>query len=78
MATVTVKCFGVLRIDSKLDPVEMQAANIAEVFEKINSLIETDMKVGYTEALTYINGDLCTSKHQKLHDGDEVWMISAA
>ena len=78
MAMVTVKCFGVLRVDSKIDTVDIESSNIGEVFEKINALIESDMTVSFSQALTYINGDLCTSKHEKLHDGDEVWVISAA
>lgn len=76
MAAVTVKCFGVFRMASKIDTEKMEADNLKDVFEKINALIESDMQLGFSQALTYINGDHCTSKCKKLHDGDEVWLIS--
>lgn len=76
MAAVTVKCFGVFRIDSEIDTENMEADNIKDVFEKINALIESDMHLGFSQALTYVNGDHCTSQRKKLHDDDEVWLIS--
>lgn len=78
MAAVTVKCFGVLRIDSKIGTEKMEADNIKHVFEKINTLMESDMQLAFGEALIYVNGDHCTSKRRKLHDNDEIWLISPA
>ncbi len=78
MAAVTVKCFGVFRMDSEIDRENMEAGSIKDVFEKINALIESDMQLGFNQALTYINGDHCASQRKKLHDGDEVWLISPA
>lgn len=78
MAKVKVKCFGVLRIDSKIDKAEIEAGSIADVFPAISGLIEGDMTVSYDQALVYLNGERCTSKRQKLNDGDEVWLLSPA
>lgn len=78
MAKIFVKCFGILRIDSKIDKSSVEAGNIAEVFLKINELIEGDMTVDFGQALVYLNGERCTSKRQKLKDGDEVWLLSPA
>jgi len=78
MAKIEVKCFGVLRIDSKIAKTSLVAADIAEVFPKISELIEGDMTVEFGQALVYINGERCTSKGKKLNDGDEVWLLSPA
>jgi molybdopterin converting factor small subunit len=78
MAKINVKLFGVLRIDSKIDKANIDVGNIAEVFEKVNDIIEGDMTLSFGEALIYINGDRCTSKGKKLNDGDEVWLLSPA
>lgn len=78
MAKVFVKCFGVLRLDSKISSASVEAADVAEVFPKINELIEGDMTVDFGQALVYLNGERCTSKRQKLKDGDEVWLLSPA
>jgi molybdopterin converting factor small subunit len=78
MAKIDVKCFGVLRIDSKINKASIEAENITGVFPKINELIEGDMTVSFGQALVYLNGERCTSKRQKLNDGDEVWLLSPA
>lgn len=78
MAKVTVKCFGVLRMDSKIDKAEVSAGNVAEVFAAVNELIKEDMTLSFGQSLVYINGERCTSKKGKLSDGDEVWLLSPA
>ena len=78
MAKIDVKCFGVLRIDSKIAKTSLDAEDIADVFPKMNALIEGDMTVEYGQALVYLNGERCTSKRKKLKDGDEVWLLSPA
>ncbi len=78
MAKATVKCFGVLRLDSKIGKAEIEAEKIIDVFDKINELIETGMSISYDDALVYLNGERCKTKNKKLNDGDEVWLISPA
>ncbi len=78
MAEVSVKCFGVLRLDSKIDTAAVDAATVAELFPKVNELIETELAIGFDDALVYINGLRCKSKKQKLNAGDEVWLLSPA
>jgi len=78
MAKVDVKCFGVLRLDSKIDKASIEADNIEDVFEKVNGLIEGDMRISYGDALVYLNSERCESKRKKLKDGDQVWLLSPA
>lgn len=78
MAKVTVKCFGVLRMDSKIDKAEVDAGNVAEVFAAVNELIKEDMTLSFGQSLVYINGERCMSKKGKLKDSDEVWLLSPA
>jgi molybdopterin converting factor small subunit len=73
-----VKCFGVFRIDSKIGTVNIEVDTIKDVFKRINELIESDMNITFGEALIYVNGDQCTSKHKKLNDRDEIWLVSPA
>ncbi|MEI6578021.1 MAG: MoaD/ThiS family protein [Eubacteriales bacterium] len=78
MAKINIKLFGVLRIDAKIDKTTIEADSVAEVFPKISELAEGEMTVSFGEALIYLNGERCTSKRQKLNDGDEVWLLSPA
>ena len=78
MAKVHVKCFGVLRLDSRLEKAEIEAADITGLFLKVNDVIESELKIGYNDALVHVNGERCKSKRQKLNDGDEIWLLSPA
>ena len=54
------------------------AARVADIYDRINDLIEADFKIGPGDALVYINGERCRSNRTKLRDNDEVWLLSPA
>jgi len=78
MAHINVKCFGVIRMDSKIASAAVSATRVADIYDRINDLIEADFKIGPGDALVYINGERCRSNKTKLNDNDEVWLLSPA
>ena len=92
MAKVTVKLFGVLRVDTGLAAAEVSADKLGDVFkyvnDEINELYEERLKddhvaerpdeITFSDAIVYINGKRCPRKGHKLSDGDEIWLMSPA
>lgn len=79
MANVTVKVFGVYRVDSGVKEYECQAERVDEVFATLNSLSKVQpSNINYDSASVFINNAKCKKKKQKLKDGDEIWVMSPA
>ena len=93
MATVTVKLFGVLRVDSGLAAQEVNAARVQDIFGILNDEIEKQFAqraaqspkplekpepLAFKDAIVFINGERCKRKGHALADGDEVWLMSPA
>ena len=92
MAKVTVKLFGVLRVDTGLAAHETHADRLKDVFgyvnEEISRLYEEHKKedpslerpdpVSFSDAIVYINGKRCPKRNRRLEDGDEIWLMSPA
>ena len=72
MAKVTVKLFGVLRLDAGISTVQVDAWYIEDVYDIFNS------KITFRDTLCYINGERCKRKKTSLIDGDEIWIMSPA
>lgn len=92
MAKVTVKLFGVLRVDTGLAASEVSADRLGDIFRFVNEEIaelydehvredhslERPDDISFSDAIVYINGKRCTRKSQRLSDGDEIWLMSPA
>lgn len=72
---ITVKLFGLLRLDSGIREKQMEAASVREVLDGL--LLETDRisKKDLNGCVIMINGKQ-GSKHSKLKDGDQVVLLS--
>lgn len=92
MANVTVKLFGVLRVDTQLPASEITANTVEDIFGILNKkvdeiftekakenprLVHPDL-LSFKDALVFINGDRCSKKKTALNDGDEIWLLSPA
>ena len=92
MATVTVKLFGVLRMDTHLAKETVEIEKIIDLFPSLNAQVDkvyTENKandptlqhpdpLAYKQTVIFINGERCKNKNQKLQDGDEIWLLSPA
>lgn len=92
MADVTIKLFGVLRVDTHLANEQIRASRLGDIFELLNRKVdeiylqnlEKDPSLKHPDALSfkdaiiYINGKRCSKKNQQLSDGDEIWLLSPA
>lgn len=93
MAKITVKLFGVLRVDSGLAAHEISAAKVQDIFGILNGEIEKQFAekvaaspkpltkpepLAFKDAIVFINGERCKKKGHSLADGDEVWLMSPA
>ncbi len=92
MAKVTVKLFGVLRMDTHLAKETVDIEKIIDLFPSLNAQVdkvfaenkEKDPALQHPDPLAYkhtvifINGERCKNKNQKLQDGDEIWLLSPA
>ena len=92
MAKVTVKLFGVLRVDTGLATSEVSANKLGDIFKFVNEEItdiyeerhrddpelERPDAISFSDAIVYINGKRCPRKGRKLSDGDEIWLMSPA
>jgi molybdopterin converting factor small subunit len=92
MARVTVKLFGVLRVDTGLTASEVNANRLGDIFgfvnEEINEIheerlkedpsLERPDKITFSDAIVYVNGKRCRRRGHKLADGDEIWLMSPA
>ena len=92
MAKVTVKLFGVLRIDTHLACEVIDIDKIADIFGtlnkrvdevyaenlKVNSALERPSPLSFKDAVVFVNGERCSKKGKKLYENDEVWLLSPA
>lgn len=92
MAKVTVKLFGVLRIDTRLTQETIEINRVADIFESLNvrvdevyaenkaksPALDPPKKLSFKDAVIFVNGERCTKKQKKLNDNDEVWLLSPA
>lgn len=81
MAKVTVKLFGVMRLDSKQNGAQIEIGKISDIFDVLNENIksggEQDAKLlSFNDAAVFVNGERCKKKTFKVSDGDEVWLMS--
>ena len=92
MAEVTIKLFGVLRMDTHLANEKVQAEKLTDIFSLLNERADALYReraaakpglphpapLSFHDAIVYINGDRCTGKRRLLKDGDEIWLLSPA
>ena len=79
MAKVTVKLFGVFRVDTHTPSLEMQADKLGDVFPALQEKLgQMDSGLQFKDATVYINGESCKKKSRALRDGDEIWLLSPA
>jgi len=92
MAKVTVKLFGVLRVDTHIANEEIEVNRVEDIFGILNKrvdeiflenkksntkLVHPDL-LSFDDAIVYVNGDRVPKKKTALSDGDEVWLLSPA
>ena len=80
MAKVTVKLFGVYRVDTHIATAEITAEKLSDLLEELNKMAtgENKSSIAFADATVFINGEHCKKKKQKLNDGDEIWLLSPA
>ena len=80
MAKVTVKLFGVYRVDTHIATTEINAEKLSDLLNELNKLATGEHKssIAFADATVFINGEHCKKKKQRLNDGDEVWLLSPA
>ena len=92
MAKVTVKLFGVLRMDTHLAKEELNIEKVGDLFPSLNAQVdkvyaENKAKdptlqhpdpLAYKHTVLFINGERCKNKNHRLSDGDEIWLLSPA
>lgn len=79
MAKVTVKVFGVYRVDSGVKEYTAEATIVDDVFLSLNYLSKVpDSDINFNNTAVFVNNKPCSKKKTKLHDGDEVWIMSPA
>ena len=92
MAKVTVRLYGVLRVDTHLAKEEIEASKLDDIFvllnRKVDAIYEENVKekpslehpekLSFKDAIVYINGDRCSKKNNALKDGDDIWLLSPA
>ena len=79
MAKVNVKVFGVYRVDSGVKEYVAEANIVNDVFTRLNYLSKVpDSNINFNNTAVFLNNKPCTKKKTKLHDGDEVWIMSPA
>ena len=81
MAKVTVKLFGVYRVDTGTKELELECGTLRDVFaalhEKLGG-VQMDSGLQFKDAAVYVGGEPCKKKSRKLTDGDEIWLLSPA
>ena len=92
MADVTIKLFGVLRVDTHLACEQIHAEKLSDIFAVLNRKVdevyaenvkshpslEHPSPLSFKDAVIYINGERCSKKNRQLSDGDEIWLLSPA
>lgn len=92
MAKVTVKLFGVLRMDTHLASETLDIEKVADLFDSLNQTVDSVYRknlesdptlqkpepLAFKHVVLFINGERCAKKGHKLNDGDEIWLLSPA
>ena len=92
MANVTIKLFGVLRVDTHLAKEQIEADNLEEVFIMLNRKVDEQYRerlkehpglehpaeLSFKDAIVYMNGTRIKKKSQALTEGAEIWLLSPA
>lgn len=92
MAEVTIKLFGVLRVDTHLACENVQADKLEDIFallnQKVDAIYEENKQsnpslvhpapLSFKDAIVYINGERCSKKNRQLKEADEIWLLSPA
>ena len=81
MAKVTVKLFGVFRVDTGTKELQLDCEKLKDVFAQLNEQlghIQMDSGLQFKDAAVYIGGEACRKKSRTLKDGDEIWLLSPA
>ena len=92
MAEVTVKLFGVLRVDTHLANEQVEAERLTDIFALLNKRVdeiyeehakadpslEHPAPLSFNDAIVYIDGERCAKRRRKLKDGEEIWLLSPA
>ncbi len=81
MAKVTVKLFGVFRVDTGTKELALNCDKLKDVFAQLNEKlghIQMDSGLQFKDATVYVNGEPCRKKSRTLCDGDEIWLLSPA
>lgn len=80
MAKISVRLFGVYRIDTHIAHTEIEAEKLTDVLDELNRMATGEHKssISFSDATVFVNGEHCKKKKQKLNDGDEVWILSPA
>jgi len=92
MAEVTIKLFGVLRVDTHLAKEQVEADRLDDVFtilnERVDAIYAENLKkdpylehpapLSFKDAIVYIDGERCSKKSRRLEGGEEIWLMSPA
>lgn len=79
MAKVTVKVFGVYRVDSGVKDYVAEATVVNDVFTSLNYLSKVpDSDIHFNNASVFVNNKRCPKGTMRLKEGDEVWIMSPA
>lgn len=72
---MTVKLFGVLRLDAGWSTRQVEADTVRGVFAALATL---GHRFAPGEVLVYVNQRRCIGLASRLSEGDEVWLMNAA
>jgi molybdopterin converting factor small subunit len=72
---ITVKLFGLLRLDSGIKEIRLEAASVKEVHRMLLEQTERISRKDLDGCVILVNGSRA-SKRTKLKDGDEVILLS--
>ena len=80
LAKVTVKLFGVMRLDSKISGAQIEIERISDIFNVLNENIKSEAPqeklLSFNDAVVFVNGERCKKKSFKPSNGDEIWLMS--
>ncbi len=81
MAKVSVKLFGVMRLDSKISGTQIEIERISDIFDVLNENIKMsetppEKLLSFNDAVVFVNGERCKKKNFKPSNGDEIWLMS--
>ncbi|MBQ5970421.1 MAG: MoaD/ThiS family protein [Clostridia bacterium] len=92
MAKVTVKLFGVLRMDTHLAKEALDIEKVDDLFVSLNERVDAvyaenkksnpnlqhPEPLAFKHTVMFVNGEPCKNKNHALADGDEIWLLSPA